>query len=434
MEYRGKRVTVMGLGHFGGGVAAAAWLAQQGARVTVTDRSDRETLADALAALDGVPIEAFHLGGHREDDFRGTDLVVVNPAVRPDNPFLAVARTSCVPITTEIGLLLGAVACPVVGVTGSNGKSTTAAMTAQLLRSDGRRAWLGGNLGGSLLPSVERMRAGDWIVLELSSFQLAHLPPETTMPRIAVVTNCTVNHLDWHKDWQSYVAAKQRILVGQPPESSVVLGRDLDEEDGWTRLAGGRRLELIADEHIGPLPVPGKHNRENAVCAATAALAAGCREDTLRDGLRSFTGLPGRLERIARIADRDFYNDTTATTPESTIAALGSLDGRVWLLAGGGSKGSDFSRLIDAIATTACGAAFYGEMGPRLHQSLLSRSPRLPSACCATMAEALAWCFGRSRPGDAIVLSPACTSHDQFRNFQQRGEMFVELVSSLDSS
>ena len=431
MDYHQIRATVMGLGHFGGGVAAARWLAEQGARVTATDLASRAALADALASLDSSAIDTFHLGGHREDDFRHADLVVVNPAVRPDNPFLRIARQNGVQLTTEIGLFLENARCSMVGVTGSNGKSTTAAMIAEILKHDGRRVWLGGNLGGSLLGNLEEIREDHWAVLELSSFQLAHLPPATVMPSIAVVTNCTPNHLDWHGDWSNYVAAKQRLLAGLPDDGQVVLGGNLGQEEAWRRLAGKKILELVAEDRVGSLQKPGKHNRDNALCAATAALAAGCSQRAIDEGLRAFTGLPGRLQRIATIDGRDFYNDTTATTPESTIAALGALEGPVWLLAGGGEKGIDLEPLVDTIAASACGVAFYGKVGPKLYQSLVRRSTQPESACCATLDEALRWCWHNSRPGQSIVLSPACTSHDQFQNFQQRGETFARLVASL---
>ncbi|MCP3993033.1 MAG: UDP-N-acetylmuramoyl-L-alanine--D-glutamate ligase, partial [Actinomycetia bacterium] len=167
MDFLGRRVTIMGLGHFGGGVGAARWLAQEGARVTVTDLADDRALACSLDALADAFIAGFHLGGHREEDFRNTDLLVVNPAVRPDNPFLRIARESGVKVTSEIGLFMERCPAPIVGVTGSNGKSTTAAMTSQILQRAGFRTWLGGNIGESLLGRLGEIAPDDRVVLEL---------------------------------------------------------------------------------------------------------------------------------------------------------------------------------------------------------------------------------------------------------------------------
>lgn len=432
MNYRGKRVLVMGLGHFGGGAAAARWLAEQGAEVTITDLASETSLAEPLTGLVDVPIHAFHLGGHDEEDFRRAELVVVNPAVRPHNPFLNTARRAGARLTSEIGLFLEVCPASIIGVTGSNGKSTTAAMIARLLRHDRRRAWLGGNLGGSLLGEVGRMQSDDWVVLELSSFQLKYLPAEVKMLRVAVVTNCTPNHLDWHDDYDDYVSTKQRILTDMPHDGLVVLGRSLLEDESWMRLAGRRRLELIDSNQLGPLHLLGKHNRENAVCAVTVALGVGCTESVMTEGLRTFSGLPGRLEKVATIRGRDFYNDTTATTPESTMAALESFDRPVWLLAGGHDKGIDMGPLFESIVANAKGAAFYGKMGPCFQEEISRRSKSFSSVCRSTMAEAFGWCWTSSCEGDVIVLSPACSSHDQFRNFQQRGSLFVDLVLSLE--
>ena len=212
MDYRARRVTVMGLGHFGGGVGAARWLARQGAAVTVTDLAGPDVLRDAAAALAPEPIAAWRLGRHEEDDFRRADLVVVNPAVKPGDRFLELARQSGADAVTEIELFLRHFPGRVIGVTGSNGKSTTAAMCAAVLRADGRRAWLGGNLGGSLLDRLDEMAPDDWAVLEISSFQLFHASPAARMPDVAIVTNCTPNHLDWHGSFAQYAAAKQRML------------------------------------------------------------------------------------------------------------------------------------------------------------------------------------------------------------------------------
>ncbi len=421
----------MGLGHFGGGVAAARWLARRGAEVTVTDRADERALADSLAALRDEPIARFHLGGHREADFRHTDLVVVNPAVRPGSRFLEIAREAGVSLTSEIELLLQACPARIVGVTGSNGKSTTAAMTAAILKADGRRTWLGGNIGTSLLDRLDAIRAHDWVVLELSSFQLWHLRQGVRMPEVAVVTNCSPNHLDWHESYAHYRAAKQRILTGQGAEDRAVLNPFDAEVAAWGSLVRGRQLPLVAADEVPPLAVPGEHNRRNALCAATAAAAVGCGARAVREGLATFAMLPQRLQPIGRIEGRRLYNDSSSTTPDSTIAALDALGRPTWLLAGGSDKGVDFGPLAATIAERACGAAFYGAVGDELRRQVVARAPSLPCTAVETMRDALWWCWQRSRPGDSIVLSPACASHDQFRNFRQRGEEFVALVDAL---
>lgn len=426
MDVRNQRATVMGLGHFGGGVAAARWLARNGAVVTVTDTADAAALADSLAALQGEPIAAFHLGAHREEDFRHADLLVVNPAVRPENPFLQLARESSVRVTSEIELFMDACPARIVGVTGSNGKSTTAAMTAALLD-----AWLGGNIGGSLLDRLDEIAADDWVVLELSSFQLWHLSADAKLPHVAIVTSCTPNHLDWHGSLAHYAAAKQRILTGQSPADVAVLNTHDAEVSTWQHLVRGRCAVPVPLADLPPLAVPGEHNRLNAACAAAAALAVGCDAAAVDRGLRAFRGLPQRLELCATIDGRRFYNDSTATTPESSIAALRSLDEPIWLLAGGRSKGFDFGPLAAAIVARAQGAAFFGSVRNDLQAAVTARLPGFSSTATASLDDALAWCWEQSRPGDAIVLSPCCASTDQFRNFRHRGEHFVELVVEL---
>ena len=437
MSWRGQRVTVMGLGHFGGGVAAARWLARQDARVTVTDLADERVLADSLAGLSDLPIAAYHLGGHREEDFRSAEVVVVNPAVRPGNPYVEIASNAGAQITTEIGMFIRACPARIVGVTGSNGKSTTAAMTAAILRAAregkgvGCGVWLGGNLGGSLLERLDDMGPDDWAVLELSSFQLWYMDPRTPMPHVAVATNFTPNHLDWHGRVEDYAAAKQRILTGQTPEDFAVLNTLDPEVRSWGTLVRGHQVPLWPDANIPQLRVPGEHNRINAACAAAAATAAGCDEEAIRRGLEGFAALPQRLELVAVAGGRRFYNDSSATTPESTAAALRSLQGRVWLLAGGRDKGLDFRGLFDAIAHRACGAAFFGSVRDLLLSGATGRSGGFCAAAFPSLADALAWCWEHSRPGDAILLSPGCSSQDQFQNFRQRGEHFAAMVRQL---
>ena len=444
-DYRGRRATVMGLGCFGGGAAAARWLATQGAEVTVTDIAEKEILADSLDELKDVHIAGLHLGGHREEDFHNAELVVVNPAVRPGNPLLEITRQAGAKIDTEIGLFLRACPARVIGVTGSNGKSTTAAMIAAILKAQGFRAWLGGNIGGSLLGKLSEIGPDDWAVLELSSFQLWHTAADVPMPQIAVVTECRPNHLDWHGNYAEYVAAKQRFVggtwaevegdspifaaqkLGQSP-GIVVLNTHDAEVGSWGGLVQGRQLVLPPLDELPRLQLPGRHNRINAACAAAAAKAAGCDQRAIQSGLANFRGLPQRLEWFAVIDGRRFYNDSTATTPEATTAALESLDGPIWLLAGGADKGCDFGPLVKAIARRTCGVALFGSVAEMLHDRITAENPSLPCAALRTMDESLGWCWERSRPGDLVLLSPACSSHDQFRNFRERGERFVALV------
>jgi UDP-N-acetylmuramoylalanine--D-glutamate ligase len=422
----------MGLGQFGGGVAAARWLARQGAAVTVTDLADENVLADSLARLADVPIAALHLGGHREDDFRNADLVVVNPAVRPTSPWLQLARRTSARLRTELELFIENCPARIVGVTGSNGKSTTAAMTAAILSANNQsKTFLGGNIGVSLLEQLPRISCNDWVVLEISSFQLWHFTPTARMPHVAVVTGCSPNHLDWHSSFADYVATKQRILAGQTPADFAVLNTSCNEVASWSHLIRGRQIQLPSLDSLPPLPVPGQHNRINAACAAAAATAVGCRADAIRHGLEQFCPLPQRLQQFAVVEGRRFYNDSTATTPESTVAALRSLESPIWLLAGGKNKGFDVQPLAAEIVQRASGAAFFGSAGPELHRWVAAAGSKLPSIAVETMQEALRWCWSQSQPGQAIVLSPACASTDQFRNFQDRGRRFVELVRHL---
>ncbi|MBN1395129.1 MAG: UDP-N-acetylmuramoyl-L-alanine--D-glutamate ligase [Pirellulales bacterium] len=436
MDYRNRRATIMGLGRFGGGAAAARWLAGQGAAVTVTDLADKTTLADSMASLADVPIAKIHLGGHREEDFLDADLVVVNPAVRPNSPWLELARRAGATLRTEIELFMENCPARIIGVTGSNGKSTTAAMIAEILRASNRRTFLGGNIGGSLLGQLPAIGRGDWVVLELSSFQLHYLSPEAKPPHIAVLTSCTPNHLDWHGDFADYAAAKRRIFANQTPGDFAVLNTLDAEVASWQSLVRGRLL-VVPPSPSAPLPfagegsnlsVPGEHNRLNASLAAAAAKAAGCEDGEIRSGLRRFNGLPMRLELIAEVDGRCFYNDSASTTPESTVAALRSFDAPVWLLAGGADKGCDFRPLAEEIVRRARGAAFFGGAGRKLHDLVANADRAFPRCNVETLDEALQWCWDRSGSDETVLFSPGCASTDQFVNYKHRGERFADAV------
>jgi UDP-N-acetylmuramoylalanine--D-glutamate ligase len=344
---------------------------------------------------------------------------------------LTIAREHGVRLTTEIGLFLQACPAASIGVTGSNGKSTTAAMIASILQAGGRRTWLGGNIGGSLLDHLDEIKPRDGVVIELSSFQLTYLRPETRLPHIGVVTSFSPNHLDWHASMDEYARAKQILLERQRADDLAVLNGHDRRLASWKRLVCGHLLPLVADEALPRLQVPGWHNRMNAACAATAACSAGCSRDAIDRGLNSFRGLPQRMELIAQIAGRTFYNDSSSTTPESTIAALESADRPTLLLAGGHDKGFDFTEMVDSIARLAAGTAFFGQAAAKLHDWLQASHVGCVSIAVPTLEDALNWCWHCSETGDAIILSPGCSSHDQFRNFRERGEYFSELLRRL---
>ncbi|MGD9646400.1 MAG: UDP-N-acetylmuramoyl-L-alanine--D-glutamate ligase [Pirellulales bacterium] len=437
-DFSGLRVTVLGLGRHGGGIGAARFLARRGARVTISDQLSADELAGSLAALADVPIERFSLGGHRECDVREADLVVVNPAVRPSSPVLSAAAAQGIQLTSEIELFLRHCPARVIGVTGTNGKSTTATLSAAMLRAAGQRCWLGGNLGGSLLDSVDAIGADDWVVLEVSSFQLARLANDCPGPANAIVTNCTPNHLDWHGKWSEYVAAKQRLLQMQPATGMAFVG-PVDELDRWRACVRGSfytAKELPDAPQTGSWP---HHLRLNAKLAAAAAAAAGVGQSAIEQALTQFQPLDHRQQAIADVAGRTFVDDSKATTPEATIAALASLKRseprrRVWLLAGGSDKQCDFAPLGSAIARGLGGVACYGAVGRRLSVQLAAAAPDTTLVVCKTLDEALAWCWRNSAAGDTVLLSPACASHDQYADYVARAGHFRQLVDGLAKS
>jgi UDP-N-acetylmuramoylalanine--D-glutamate ligase len=441
MDLRNKKVTIMGLGRHGGGVTAAKYCALSGAIVTVTDLANRATLEDSLAALRDVPIEKLVLGEHRIADFTAADIVVVNPAVKPNNVHVEQARQAGAKITSEIELFLDECLAMVVGVTGTVGKSTTAAMLAEILKAAGRRTWFGGNIGHSLLADLPQISTGDIVVLELSSFQLYWLNDSAHWPQAALVTNCMPNHLDWHGNWEHYVTAKKRLVSHIPADGFVVLNDRDAEANGW-RPAG--KNVVFSSEYLNqvpPLRVPGEHNRLNAAFATAAAKQLGVGDAAIASALANFAGLPHRLCFVDEIAGRQFYNDSKSTTPAATFAALNAMDRPAWLLLGGSDKNVEWSQLVEHVQHQCHGVAVFGSVSQKLHElfrraesgTKQSDGKQISCFCCDTLNEAFAAVWKKSSPGDAILLSPGCPSTDQYRDFVHRGEEFTRQVSMLGS-
>ncbi|QDT54020.1 UDP-N-acetylmuramoylalanine--D-glutamate ligase MurD [Caulifigura coniformis] len=481
-DLRGRRVTVMGLGAFGGGEGVVRFLCERGARVTVTDLKSEVDLAATLARLDGCPIESLHLGGHREEDFRDADLVVVNPAVPRPNRFLEMASAAGVELTSEMNLFIEHNRAAVAAVTGSIGKSTTTALLERMLAAAGMTTRLGGNIGRSLLSEVEEIRPQDLVVLELSSFQLADLDRIRFRPDVAVVTNLRPNHLDWHRDLDDYRCAKQTVLRWQRVDDLAVLNADDADVSRWStrgavhwfgthQVAAELPAEDFAEDDFdveSPLPsdseparegcfvhdmtlvtsrfsidlrdgfaLPGRHHARNAAAACAAAMAMGAGDTAIRAALRDFQGLPHRLQPLGTFHGRRFFDDSKATTPEAAMAALEAFEEPVVLLAGGYDKHVDLGPFSEAIAHKVKSVVLMGQTaselerrirecletgkGGRLRRDRINVAADFDSACATAFAE--------SSPGDAVVLSPGCASYGWFNNYVERGEAFAQAVS-----
>jgi len=441
----------MGLGRLGGGVGVAKFLIAQGAAVTVTDLDTADHLADSIAALGDTA--ACHLGGHRPEDFTDADVVVVNPAVKPGNRFVELARERGVPIETEINLFFERCPARIIGVTGSAGKTTTVSMIGRALAGPG--VWVGGNIGRSLLGELDAMSGDDWVVLELSSAQLERLGPTGRAPCISVVTNISANHLDWHGSMERYVAAKKHIVANQSAADVAVLNVDDEQLRVW---AGGcaarvcpfstagelddgvfvRGGSIVARLHgeetavldIADMKVPGAHNVSNAAAAVAACAAAGADLRRVGERLVGFEGAEHRLEFVREVGGVRYFNDSKATTPASSVAALRSFAGPTVLILGGRDKGVDYEG-VAAEAARCRAVVLVGEMAERLDALLAEKAPGPTRVRAGSFEEAVASAAALAEPGDVVLLSPACTSYDMFKNFEERGRAFKDIVEQL---
>lgn len=457
---KGRKALVMGLGRFGGGVGVSRWLAAQGSLVTVTDMAAAADLAESLKALDGLPI-TFKLGGHDVRDFLAADLLVINPAVnRAKSEPVRAALAAGVPATTEMNLFLERCPAITVGITGSIGKSTTTALIHEALKaallaggnSQKRpRAFLGGNIGRSLLLDLPEIDRQDIVVLELSSFMLEEIPQIGWSPNVAVVTNVFENHLDRHGTMEAYAAAKQNILRFQKPEDVAILNADHDGVSGWASLAKGQVVKYTS-RGLPPLDLtmPGEHNQSNAR-AALAVVDCMLQRNVPLDrsaalhAIETFGGLDHRLQVVHtwHFAAADsrrtirFYNDSKATSPDASITALRAFEaGTAIFIVGGYDKHSDLSAFEKLLAQRVGGVIGIGATG----QVMIDRvgvaaeatgMPRRQYAGTLAAAMTLARQWVQEMPSiQAVVLSPASASWDQFPNYEIRGEQFSAMAKN----
>lgn len=455
--FKDKDVLIMGLGRFGGGADSAKFAAAQGARVTVTDLSGAEALGESIEELGGIGGIEFRLGSHERVDFERADVVVVNPAVAPENEFLEIARQAGVPITSQIAIFFELCPATTIGITGANGKSTTAALTAHLLSnapSDVRNPGyegviLSGNIGNRpLLASIDSIAAGDLVVLELSSFQLEQLAERRVAPNVSLLTNLTPNHLDRHGTFAKYCEAKENIFkFQQAGEGRAISIFNAEDEVGarWFekyRGEGGRTcIEFSADDIPGKMresyPLPGRMNLSNLAAARAIAKCFGISDEAIVRSLPSFKSLPHRLELVASSNGVRWYNDSIATTPQSAIAALDSFECPSVIIAGGYDKNLSFEELGAKIAQKAKAAILLGQTASKIAEAIEAsgiENRGLHIERVDSLGQAVAFAAKIAISGDVVLLSPACASYDMFDNFQQRGEKFRQLAENLPTA
>ena len=454
MELEGRRVLVVGLGR--SGLAAARFLARAGAEVWATDTQPASQLEAQTASLNDLEIK-FFLGGHPQEAFIASDLIVISPGVPFDLPPLTAARSSGVEIIGEMGLAAAFLDKPLIAVSGTNGKSTTTALIAAMLEASGRAIFTGGNIGRPLTDCLLFEPEAELAVVEVSSFQLETMP--YFRPQVGVVVNLSPDHLNRHPDFDSYARLKARLWADMGPEDDLILnGSDerllslangaqarrhlfsltppsevkpgayhLKEGGAWLQDAGGRELRV----DTSGFKLPGEHNRENLLAALLAAWLAGADKAGLEAGLAAFKGLPHRLQWVARLKKVDYYDDSKATNVASAARSVGAFRRRIILIAGGLDKGGGYTALAQAGWGRLKAAVLIGQAAEAMTQALegscpVHRSDDLGSA--VRMSRCLA------AAGDVVLLAPACASFDQFKDYTHRGEVFAQAVKELEAN
>jgi len=447
MELNNKRVLVVGLGK--SGVASALFLKAHGARVTVSDTKSGDELRNEIPVLldHGITVET---GGHGERTFRGQDLIVVSPGVPVDAPPLVQARAMGEAVIGEIELAARFLPGRIVAITGSNGKTTTTALTGEILTAGGLPTLVGGNIGTPAISLAERARPETVIVLEVSSFQLETI--QTFRPRVAIVLNVTPDHLDRHGTLEAYVDAKARIFENQQSEDFAVLNEDDPtcvamaertraqvfwfsrqkevKQGAWVRDGnillrdGSGQREIM---QVSEVPLKGAHNLENVLAAVCAAALMGCAPEKIRQAVREFKAVEHRLEFVATIRGVDYYNDSKATNVDATIKALESFPANIHLILGGKDKGSDYTVLNNLLRQRVKRVYTIGAAAAKIE----SQVKGVEVVHAETLENAIRKANAVAQPGDVVLLAPACASFDQFKNYEQRGQVFKEIVRGL---
>ena len=447
MELKSKKVLVVGLGK--SGLAAALFLRRKGAQVTVSDVRSAAALAHDIPALldQGIMVEA---GGHGLLTFRRQDLIVVSPGVPLDTPELVQVRNFGLPVIGELELAARFLVGKTLAITGSNGKTSTTSLCGDILAAAHLKVQVGGNIGVPVIALVDESRDHGWSVLEVSSFQL-----ETTYqfrPNIAVILNITPDHLDRHGSMENYIAAKARIFANQEPEDALILNAD---DDAAARAAARTKSRLFwfsrtrvirqgafvydgavyfrATEQSAPefilkvesIPLKGQHNVENVLAAVCAARLAEVAPEAIRRAVEAFRAVEHRLEFVATVNGVDYYNDSKATNVDAAMKAIAAFPSGIHLILGGKDKNSDYRLMRPLIQERVKAIYTIGAAAEKIITHVEGSAPIVNSG---TLDVAVTKAADAAQPGEIILLAPACSSFDQFQNYEQRGQVFKDLV------
>ncbi len=446
MELAGKKILVVGLARTG--VACARFLARSGAMVTVTDMRDAAALEPQLAELSGLEIR-YVLGRHEEVDFTLAELIVVSPGVPQEHPLLLAARGAGVEVVSEIELASRFISSPMVAITGTNGKTTTTTIAGELFRASGFATYVGGNIGDPLIELVESGEKVDRVVVEISSFQMEWV--ECFRPMVAALLNLSEDHLDRYATFQDYIDSKLRIFSGQTEEDFAVL--NADDPMVWQHASTlrarvfpfSRKMELgegifclgdvIVFRHDGveaEFPVEGfrlkgVHNLENIMAALACGLLLGCRPGESLAAVRGFESLHHRMEFVRSVGGVGYYEDSKATNVGSVVKALESFRD-ITLIAGGKDKGGSYAPLEPLVRERVRHLILIGEAAERMEAELGSLTD---TRRAATMEDAVRLAAEISAPGGTVLMSPACSSFDMFRDYEERAQRFIAAVMEL---
>lgn len=454
MELKGKRVLVVGLGR--SGLAAALFLRRKGAQVTVSDVRSAKALEREIPMLleEGIAVEA---GGHGLLTFRRQDLLVLSPGVPLETPEIRQVRAFGQAIIGEVELASRFLKGHTLAITGSNGKTTTTTLCGAILAASGMPTVVGGNIGIPVVALTDDSREDGWNVLEISSFQLESI--ESFRPQIAVLLNITPDHLDRHGSFENYRAAKERIFANQSGDDFLVLNADDDVAARAAARATGQvfwfsRTRVVrqgAFVHNGmvmfratdggpaepvlpvaSIPLKGVHNLENVLAAVAATRLAGVPAETIEQAVAAFRAVEHRLEFVATVRGVAYYNDSKATNVDAAAKAIASFDGGVHLILGGKDKDSDYRALRPLITERVRALYLIGAAADKIESHLAGALPgAVPVRRAGTLQAAVEQASAAATPGETVLLAPACSSFDQFRDYEQRGERFKELVHAL---